>query len=254
MIQRDPYLSTSALIIYWVIAVPLSFTSSAEAFVSPCRIHEMTLVQPHLRQQAPSLRLVSFLNRISLNLMRSNRVASQLWVVPLADDENGKKTNGDDDDDDNLDWFKMGQQMAKELRNEAEDMQEDVEEMNDTNNENDSGGEEETVETDNAIATQEEVKGPSIAIVEAQVLSLETARALIASAACICQMKEEELKAVQADIQRLREKLNKLDEKEVLLEEECALARSNQDQTIEQERIVRKTFVNLANQSEETIN
>ena len=47
------------------------------------------------------------------------------------------------------------------------------------------------------------------------------------------------------------EKLEKLEERKVLLEEECELARSNQDQTVEQELLIRGTFDKLSSRRDD---
>ena len=223
------------------IALLLSYIfSAAEAFTSSRGIFGET----HVHQRTP-LFIPSFIGDRIRKLSRRDRVASQLRETPPVD-EKGETTGGGAD---NQDWFKMGQQMAKELR-EAAESAEDEREKEDTINLEE---EEDLAVSGKTNSITEEVRESSTALLEAQVLSQETARALIASAACICQMKEEELKNVQSDIQNLREKLEKLEEQEVLLEEEVSLARSNQDQTVEQEQFIRESFQKLANQNKDIL-
>lgn len=225
-----------------LIVLLLSFIfSAAEAFTFP---HHGIFQETRAYQRTP-LFIPSFIGDRTLKLPRENKASSsQLWeALPL--DEKGETTGGGDD---NQDWFKMGQQKAKELRETVEDA-EDAKEKDDVT---DLEEEEDLTVKDSTNSIQEvAIREPSTALLEAQVLSQETARALIASAACIFQMKEEELKTAQTEIQNLREKLEKLEEREVLLEEEVALARSNQDQTVEQEQIIRESFQKLTSENKD---
>ena len=259
MIQCGTHIRISPLILYSAMTLVLSYSFSVKAFVSPCQSHHTSLIQEsRLRQSDRPMRLLSFPSDESVIVKTRNNIRNQRWMVPISDDEEGEPNSGEDGD---KDWFKMGQEMAKELREEATTLEEDNDESDDADSDgggdgdvdvdDESDGEEDIVDASDAGSVQKVAKEPATALLEAQVLSLETARALIASAACICQIKEEELKVVQEDIQKLREKLAKLEERKVLLEEECELARSNQDQTVEQELLIRGTFDKLSSRRDD---
>ena len=220
------FIGAGATIIYWRTSQVDAFVSNYQSNVISCRkrlpISDAFL--PFMSNEGT----FQYLGKIE-----NHRFAapSDSEKDPDAAIEN-EDDDDDDDDDDVMDYFKLGQQLARELKESANLEEESTEKHL-------SVGVNHAKDSDEAEPLLE----------EAQAISLAAVQSLVNTTSAFCETKQEELKAVKTEIQVLQEKLVSLREQEVRLKKEAISALAKQEHSIEQEQAVIDSFRKLSLQN-----